>query len=99
MSNKMSLNDLKSMYKPVMVVEGNPNKLTKATKKNHIHVVNPSAKPSKGLSSHAQARKDAWKWLKESIERAETGRTQSLVPNESRKPHSFDVNYVIRDEE
>lgn len=53
---RMSLEDLKSMYKPVMIVEGNPNSLTRATKKNHIHVVNPSAKPSKGLSSRAQAR-------------------------------------------
>lgn len=59
MRTKMSLDDLKSFYKPVMIVEGNPDTLTGATRKNHIHVVNPSAKPSKGLSSHAQARKDA----------------------------------------
>lgn len=59
MSNKMSLEDLKSFYKPVMIVPGDPNSLTKATRKNHIHVVNPSAKSSKGLSSHAQVRKEA----------------------------------------
>jgi hypothetical protein len=58
---KMSLEDLKSMYKPVMPnLPGNPNLHTRATKKHHIHVVNPSAKPSKGLSSHAQARKARW---------------------------------------
>ena len=75
---KMSLEDLKSMYKPVMVVPGNPNTLTKATRKNHIHVVNPSAKPSKGLSSHALLRK-AQKVLRDeqllrNIELAGTGR-------------------------
>lgn len=38
-------------------IPGDPNKLTKATKKDHIHVVNPAAKPSKGLSSKARARR------------------------------------------
>ena len=89
-NNKMSLYDLKSMYKPVMVVPGNPDTLTKATKKNHIHVVNPSAKPSKGLSSHVQARKDAGlrlKQLLENIDKDGTGRTQNPVQNEGRKPN------------
>lgn len=59
MSNKMSLADLKSFYKPIMSpLPGNPHLHTKSTKKNHIHVVNPSAKPMYGLSSKAQARKD-----------------------------------------
>lgn len=59
MANKLSLQDLKDFYKePMPNLPGNPSLHTKATKKNHIHVVNPCAKPSRGLSSHTQNRKD-----------------------------------------
>lgn len=70
MKNKISLADLKSFYKePIPSLPGNPNLHTKATKKNHIHVVNPSAKPMYGLSTKAQDRQKAYAnyigWFKE----------------------------------
>ena len=56
---KMTLADLKAMYHPVMTVPGDPNTLTTATSRNHIHKVNPAAKPSGQPSSHAWKRQYA----------------------------------------
>ena len=53
---KMTLEQLKHLYLPVMIIPGDPNTLTTATSKHHIHKVNPAAKRSNQPSSHAWRR-------------------------------------------
>lgn len=49
---KMTLNDLKALYKPIIRrteadpdLRGHPNKFTRATAKGHIHEVRETARP------------------------------------------------------
>lgn len=61
---KMTLEDLRGFYPQKFKrtfadpsAKGSPDLYTRATKKGHIHKVNPSAKPSRGISSHAKKRR------------------------------------------
>jgi hypothetical protein len=70
MNKKMTLQDLRGMYPQRFrrawadpAATGNPNKYTRATAKGHIHKINPAARPSKGLSSHARRRNEFFRNL------------------------------------
>ena len=44
------------------------NLASRATSKGHIHRIGPSARPSKGVSSHQRKRTEAWTGLKKLLE-------------------------------
>lgn len=57
--NKMSKEEFKALWGDGvrLPVPGDQNEHTRATKKGHIHKVNPAARPAYGMSTKAQERR------------------------------------------